>query len=192
MHTEEAVTGVAIREILECDNFEEYRDLFRVSECLINIGKEQGDADLISIGTDYVQSCFEEDLASWDELQKVFGHGLNKFWVLVDVERCQIIGSIALECKSTIRGELRRMCVSRECRRKGYGSRLVQHLLRYCGDHGITEVFLSTPVPNIPGISLYKQCGFHVDKTVLVTTASGLQLEIAHLSTKVECNNEVA
>jgi len=91
---------------------------------------------------------------------KVFGNNDSVFWVLVDRDSNDIVGSVALERKDGNMGELRRMVTSHKYRRKGVGTAIVRFLLDYAKSKGLIKVNLSTPAVNIPGIKMYEGAGF--------------------------------
>ncbi len=133
----------------------------------------------ITLGKWYCDiQCFKKDLMSFEAVQKEFGEGFSKFWVLVDEELNVIIGSIAIQEKSAELGELRRMFVSQEYRRQGLGSKLVDHLLNYAREHHVRHVHLTTPAVNIAGIKMYEQAGFIQQQVYHVEPVTGHELDI--------------
>jgi ribosomal protein S18 acetylase RimI-like enzyme len=168
-----------IRPLLPSDNLQEYRNLFLSCDNVLCKGQAEDDQRLVNIGRDYVHHAFETDLKSYENLSGIFFRGKGQFWILIDVSKEIIIGSIALEDKSSRVGELRRMCVSSHYRRLGLGSRLVQHLLAYAFSHDFSRVFLSTPSSNSSAISMYTKAQFVFEKAISVTCGADGDLEIS-------------
>ena len=115
-----------IRLVTAEDDLLAYQKLYRHCECLINIGHERKDELLHRVGSSYAEKVFTEDLSSFTAMQSVFN---GTFWVLEYTITKEIVGSVAMQLLSDgSSGELRRMCVSMEHRRKGLGLRLVSLL----------------------------------------------------------------
>ena len=60
-------------------------------------------------------------------------------------------------------GEIARIAVSPECRRKGVAGRLFTGILKECEKKEITRILLDVRVSNEPAIAFYKKCGFTED-----------------------------
>jgi ribosomal protein S18 acetylase RimI-like enzyme len=93
--------------------------------------------------------------------QDIFGN--QPSYKFASATEGRIIGSIALEEKSEVEAELRRMTVSVDYRRRGLGNRLNKHLLDYARQQGFSSVFLTTPDFNEPAIRMYKGVGYRVE-----------------------------
>lgn len=167
----------SLRPMQMTDDFNSYRELFKLNDCMITIGIEKNDASIKKIGEDYVESIYKEDLASFQEMEKVFHKdNLGKFWVLIDNSKNIIIGSIALEVKSETEAELRRMVISHNYRRRGLGFILLNHLLNYSKSINIKRIFLKTPTMNTPGLNMYKKANFIIENEENVIISSDVTL----------------
>ena len=60
-------------------------------------------------------------------------------------------------------GEIARIAVSPQHRRKGIGDRLFTGVLKECEKKVITRILLDVRVSNEPAIAFYKKCGFNED-----------------------------
>jgi ribosomal protein S18 acetylase RimI-like enzyme len=50
--------------------------------------------------------------------------------------------------------------VDSECRRRGYGKKLIRKLLRFGRDNGAERAYLQVVKDNVPALKLYKKLGF--------------------------------
>ncbi|CAE8732024.1 unnamed protein product [Polarella glacialis] len=162
-------------------DFAAYRALFEAHECLRELGREQGDDELVKRGDLYVDGVLETELRSWDECAERFAAPGSRLWVM-EMEG-KVVGSVgAVHCAAGDL-ELVRMYVDHSCRRRGYGQILVQQLLDHARSLSVSQVTLTTPQVNVRGISFYEKLGFELDRTFTVSLGSpGLQLEIVELS----------
>lgn len=55
------------------------------------------------------------------------------------------------------------IAVHSDYRRNGVASKLVEELLKYCNEHGISYVLLEVRLNNFPAQKLYEKYGFHSD-----------------------------
>lgn len=54
------------------------------------------------------------------------------------------------------------LAVRRDCRRRGYASQMIDHLLRICREHEVERYYLEVRVSNLRAITLYEKFGFHI------------------------------
>lgn len=83
--------------------------------------------------------------------------------VVVAAEHNTIVGTGILVSEDRQVGRLVRMSVSRQHRRKGIGSALVNHLLDVARKLGMTKVVIETNNDWVDAIGLYHRCGFAED-----------------------------
>src|SRR5690606_34439238 len=67
----------------------------------------------------------------------------SHFWVAVD-EQDQVVGMIGVQQLDAGVGEIRRLRVSVDHRRRGIGTALLQRALEFCRDQGLLKVTLDT------------------------------------------------
>lgn len=66
------------------------------------------------------------------------------------------IGAARIRLLSNI-GKLERISLLRSCRRKGYGKRMVNHLVKYCKEKRVSEITLHS---QLYLKKFYERCGF--------------------------------
>ncbi|XP_056462517.1 N-acetyltransferase family 8 member 7-like [Gadus chalcogrammus] len=96
------------------------------------------------------------------------------FWVVETVATGKVVGMVAVVAKKNGAeryGELFRMIDLPATRQKGLGSRMVQTVLDFCKQRGISKVTLVTSSSLTAAISLYRKMGF---KLVLSHTKTHL------------------
>jgi ribosomal protein S18 acetylase RimI-like enzyme len=167
-----------IRPLLKSDNLEEYKSLYLLCDNVIVKGINEQDERLQRIGRNHVSRVFQTDLSSFEAVSDTFFTANGHFWVLVDTNN-KIIGSVALKDLGNNEGELLRMCVSPDHRRKGLGNYLVQHLLAYALSHHFQRVSLTTPSSNTSAIQMYLKAGFVFIESILVECGEDGNIEIS-------------
>lgn len=88
----------------------------------------------------------------------------NHFWV-AETSDGQVVGMIGVQHHETDVGEMRRLRVRSDMRRKGIGTRLMETALKFCADHGYLKITLDTFVDREPAIRLFKKFHFHHNRT---------------------------
>jgi len=88
----------------------------------------------------------------------------SHFWV-AENEEGAIVGMIGLQQLDAGVGEIRRLRVSTEHRRRGIGSQLLQRALEFCRDEGLLKVTLDTYIEREPALKLFEKFNFRHDKT---------------------------
>lgn len=150
-----------LRPLAKSDDLEDYKSLYFLCDNVLAKGIHEHDERLQRIGANHVNQVFQADLSSFEAVTKTFFTGNGNFWVLVDAINNKIVGSIALkDLQENNEGELLRMCVSPDHRRKGLGNYLVNHLLGFASSHNIHRVILTTPSSNTSAIQMYLKSGF--------------------------------
>ncbi|CAL8339488.1 unnamed protein product [Lota lota] len=85
------------------------------------------------------------------------------FWVAETVGKGKVVGMVAVVAKKNGAeryGELFRMIISPAIRRTGLGSRMVQTVLDFCKQRGMSKVTLDTSSTQTAAIALYQKMGF--------------------------------
>lgn len=90
-------------------------------------------------------------------------HG-SHFWV-AETEEGKIVGMIGVQQHEAGVGEIRRLRVSREHRRRGVGSGLVEAAVRFCDVQACIKVTLDTFVDRDPAIKLFEKFNFKYART---------------------------
>jgi putative acetyltransferase len=88
----------------------------------------------------------------------------NHFWVAQNSGK-QIVGMIGVQHHEEGVGEIRRLRVRSDMRRRGIGTRLVETALKFCADNQYLKVTLDTFMDREPAMKLFEKFGFHHDRT---------------------------
>jgi ribosomal protein S18 acetylase RimI-like enzyme len=88
----------------------------------------------------------------------------SHFWVAED-ENGQVVGMIGVQQHEPGRGEIRRLRVHLDHRRRGIGSKLLQAALEFCRDRGILKVTLDTFIEREPALRLFEKFHFRHERT---------------------------
>ena len=96
-----------------------------------------------------------------DNFKEIYSKNRSIFVVLTDQDK--IIGSGAIKQLNDLVCELKRMVVSVECQRRGFGSQLLQKLLDFARSQGYEKVRLEIwqPKKQKAAVLFYKKFGFY-------------------------------
>jgi len=89
--------------------------------------------------------------------------GQSGFWVACHEGR--IIGMIGVQRTSNNVGEMRRLRVHSDYRRRGVGTRLMEHAMQFCQQQGYLKVVLDVRVEREPAIKLFEKFGFSLSRS---------------------------
>ena len=90
----------------------------------------------------------------------------SHFWVAVttptpgSMAPCEIIGMIGVQHHEDNVGEIRRLRVRKDMRRRGVGSALVETALKFCQDKGYLKIALDTFMEREPAVKLFEKFHF--------------------------------
>ena len=90
-------------------------------------------------------------------------HG-NHFWV-ADTPQGEIVGMIGVQHHDEGVGEIRRLRVRSDWRRRGVGSKLVEAALKFCQDQQYLKITLDTFVERDAAIALFEKFRFRHSRT---------------------------
>ncbi|MDA0676913.1 MAG: GNAT family N-acetyltransferase [Chloroflexi bacterium] len=152
--------GLAVRAIRPTDN-EAVRDLFIAGQN--EIAATSDDIKVRIAVKDYTSLCLHDDMKRPSVHYSQFR---RKFWVLESQER-KIVGMCALdEHETEVKiGQLRRLGVAPEFRRKGVAKLLVQRTEQYAAKQGMTGIRLFTSELQPGARALYESLGYTVRGT---------------------------
>jgi ribosomal protein S18 acetylase RimI-like enzyme len=88
----------------------------------------------------------------------------NHFWVAT-LPDGQVVGMIGVQVHEEQVGEIRRLRVREDMRRRGIGSRLMETAVKFCADQHVLKVTLDTFVDRDPAIKLFNKFHFRHDRT---------------------------
>ena len=98
----------------------------------------------------------------------------SHFWVAETTdEPKQVVGMIGVQQHEDNVGEIRRLRVSKDFRRKGIGSALVEKALEFCQKKGYLKITLDTFMEREPAIKLFEKFHFRHSRT---RTVSGKEI----------------
>ncbi|MEM8875432.1 MAG: GNAT family N-acetyltransferase [Planctomycetota bacterium] len=103
--------------------------------------------------------------------------GFGHFWVAVN-EAGRVIGTIGVQSHEEGVGEIRRLRVHPECRRRGVGSRLLEQAIRFCRSSNFLKIMLDTHMEQEPAIKLFEKFQFRHGRT---RDTNGKQLLVFYL-----------
>lgn len=86
------------------------------------------------------------------------------FWVAED-ERGEVVGMIGVQQRQQGIGEIRRLRVRSDCRRRGIGTRLVEAAVAFCLEQAYLKVALDTFVDREPALKLFEKFRFKHSRT---------------------------
>ena len=88
----------------------------------------------------------------------------SHFWV-AENEKGEIVGMIGVQQHEPGTGEIRRLRVAVDQRRKGIGSMLVEQAVKFCNENAYLKLTLDTFVDREPAIKLFEKFHFHHSRT---------------------------
>jgi ribosomal protein S18 acetylase RimI-like enzyme len=88
----------------------------------------------------------------------------NHFWI-AELPNHDIVGMIGVQHHEEGVGEIRRLRVAEDFRRRGIGSRLVETALKFCQDQHYLKITLDTFMEREPAIKLFEKFRFRHNRT---------------------------
>lgn len=92
---------------------------------------------------------------------------LNHFWVAENASG-EVVGMIGVQAHEQGVGEIRRLRVRHDSRRRGIGSKLLEVAIKFCHDHGHVKITLDTFIDREPAIKLFEKFHFRHQRTRVV------------------------
>ncbi|CAN5403583.1 hypothetical protein BH10PLA1_BH10PLA1_17380 [soil metagenome] len=86
------------------------------------------------------------------------------FWV-AENHLHEILGMVGVQQHEPGVGEIRRLRVQQDHRRRGIGSMLMETALKFCQEHGHLKITLDTFLEREPAIKLFEKFHFHHART---------------------------
>ena len=91
----------------------------------------------------------------------------NHFWVAQTGDGT-VVGMIGVQHHDEDVGEIRRLRVHPDYRRRGIGSTLIEQALRWCEEHNYLKITLDTFMDREPAIKLFQKFHFRLSRTRVV------------------------
>jgi ribosomal protein S18 acetylase RimI-like enzyme len=88
----------------------------------------------------------------------------NHFWVS-EAKDGRVVGMIGVQHHEQGVGEIRRLRVASDVRRRGIGTKLVEVAVKFCADQQYLKITLDTFVDREPAIKLFEKFRFRHDRT---------------------------
>ncbi len=88
----------------------------------------------------------------------------SHFWVAQDAHG-ELLGMVGIQQHEPGVGEIRRLRVHLDSRRRGIGTLLVEQAIRFCAEQGYLKVTLDTFMERAPAIHLFEKFGFKHSNT---------------------------
>ncbi|HEX2971140.1 MAG TPA: GNAT family N-acetyltransferase [Tepidisphaeraceae bacterium] len=100
-----------------------------------------------------------------DDIQNAYMNVPNShFWVAEDPSG-QVVGMIGVQQHESEEGEIRRLRVTANARRRGIGSALLETAVKFCRDKQHLKVILDTSIDPEPAIKLFEKFFFRHSRT---------------------------
>jgi ribosomal protein S18 acetylase RimI-like enzyme len=100
-----------------------------------------------------------------DNVQKAyFSTPGNHLWV-AENQKGEVVGMIAVQVHRESEGEIRRLRVRQDHRRRGIGARLLETALEWCKEFGCLKVTLDTYMEREPALKLFEKFKFKHSRT---------------------------
>jgi ribosomal protein S18 acetylase RimI-like enzyme len=88
----------------------------------------------------------------------------NCFWVAQNASG-EVVGMIGVQHHEKGVGEIRRLRVRKDSRRRGIGSRLLEAAINFCAENGHLKITLDTFMERAPAIKLFEKFHFRHNRT---------------------------
>jgi ribosomal protein S18 acetylase RimI-like enzyme len=99
-----------------------------------------------------------------DDIHSVYMKPGNHFWV-AEAPGGEVVGMIGVQHHEQGSGEIRRLRVAGNFRRRGIGSALVEAAVRFCEEHNYLKVTLDTFMEREPAVHLFEKFRFRHFRT---------------------------
>ena len=99
-----------------------------------------------------------------DNIQAAYMTEGNHFWV-AESEQREIIGMVGVQHHDEGSGEIRRLRVRQDVRRRGVGSQLLEAAIKFCKDRGYLKVALDTFVEREAALKLFEKFRVRHERT---------------------------
>jgi len=88
----------------------------------------------------------------------------NHLWV-AENQQGEVVGMIGVQIHRDSEGEIRRLRVRQDHRRRGIGARLLETAIKWCQDRGCLKVTLDTYMEREPALQLFNKFKFKHSRT---------------------------
>jgi ribosomal protein S18 acetylase RimI-like enzyme len=99
-----------------------------------------------------------------DDIPGAYLNTGGAFWVAINPE-AELVGMIGVQQHEHGEGEIRRLRVRQDHRRRGIGTRLLERAIGYCKDRQYLKVTLDTFIDREPALRLFEKFKFKHSRT---------------------------
>jgi ribosomal protein S18 acetylase RimI-like enzyme len=99
-----------------------------------------------------------------DDIESAYMKPGNHFWVAETADG-KVVGMIGVQHHDEGVGEIRRLRVAQDLRRRGIGTKLMETAVKFCHDHQYLKVTLDTFVEREAAVKLFEKFRFHHGRT---------------------------
>ena len=99
-----------------------------------------------------------------DNIHAAYMSAGNHFWV-AESEQGEIIGMVGVQHHEEGTGEIRRLRVRQDVRRRGVGTHLLEAAIKFCKERGYLKVALDTFVEREAALKLFEKFRFRHERT---------------------------
>jgi len=105
--------------------------------------------------------------ADLDNLEEAYlsDNGASGFWVACRKPDASIVGMVGVQNTRDNVAEIRRLRVREDARRRGLGTRLMEHAVNFCRQQGYLKVTLDVRIERSPAVALFQKFGFTPGRT---------------------------
>lgn len=103
--------------------------------------------------------------ADIDNLPAAYMSSPGSHFFVAETDKGEIVGMIGVQQHVPEEGEIRRLRVRSDCRRRGIGSALLERAIEFCKEHQHLKVKLDTYIDREPALRLFEKFGFKHSRT---------------------------
>jgi ribosomal protein S18 acetylase RimI-like enzyme len=103
--------------------------------------------------------------ADIDHIEAAYMNPRGSHFFVAETDAGELVGMIGVQQHALEEGEIRRLRVRTDCRRRGIGSALLERAIRFCKEHQHLKVKLDTFIDREPALRLFEKFGFKHSRT---------------------------
>lgn len=103
--------------------------------------------------------------ADIDQIPAAYMNSPGSHFYVAETEAGEIVGMIGVQQHAAEEGEIRRLRVRTDVRRRGIGSGLLERAIKFCKEHQHLKVTLDTFIDRDPALRLFEKFGFKHART---------------------------
>jgi ribosomal protein S18 acetylase RimI-like enzyme len=99
-----------------------------------------------------------------DDIQGAYLSTGGNFWLAINPEG-EVVGMIGVQQHESVEGEIRRLRVRSDSRRRGIGTAMLETAIKFCREKQYLKVTLDTFMDREPAVSLFQKFKFRHSRT---------------------------